>query len=272
MTTPALLPIPMNNWASIAYSPSLTTYLAVSNSGTTYRRSSTSIDGTSWNTITNKVSTFTSRTSAADNSWLSICWSPELTLFVAVSSSGTGNRVMTSPNGTTWTIRSSASDNSWYSVCWSAELTLFVTVSQNSATAATSPDGINWTQRTLPSNSGWYSVCWSAELGLFCTVANSAALAATSPDGINWTSRTLPSQVILVGDQYVGVLNWYCLYLLVLVLRQHPQTVLLGHPELYLALVGIVCVGHLNLHYLLLYHLIIVQMKSLVLQTVLTGH
>ena len=40
---------------------------------------------------------WTIRTSAADNEWRSVCWSPELGLFVAVSTNGTGNRVMTSP-------------------------------------------------------------------------------------------------------------------------------------------------------------------------------
>ena len=71
---------------------------------------------------------WTIRTSAADNSWYSVCWSPELGLFVAVASSGTGNRVMTSPDGVTWTIRTSAADNNWRSVCWSPELGLFVAV------------------------------------------------------------------------------------------------------------------------------------------------
>ena len=68
------------------------------------------------------------RTSAADNQWLSVCWSPELSLFVAVSISGLGNRVMTSPDGINWTSRTSAADNQWSSVCWSPELSLFVAV------------------------------------------------------------------------------------------------------------------------------------------------
>jgi len=74
--------------------------------------------------------TWTARTSAADNSWTSVCWSPELSLFVAVSGTGTGNRVMTSPNGITWTARTSAADNFWLSVCWSPQLSLFVAVAQ----------------------------------------------------------------------------------------------------------------------------------------------
>ena len=41
--------------------------------------------------------TWTARTTPVDNHWLSVCWSPGLSLFVAVAYSGTGNCVMTSP-------------------------------------------------------------------------------------------------------------------------------------------------------------------------------
>ena len=44
--------------------------------------------------ISNGLSAAVLRTSAADNLWGGVCWSPELSLFVAVASSGTGNRVM----------------------------------------------------------------------------------------------------------------------------------------------------------------------------------
>ena len=59
---------------------------------------------------------WTIRTSPADNNWFSVCYGNGL--FVAVAYSGTGNRVMTSPDGITWTIRTSSADNSWYSVCY----------------------------------------------------------------------------------------------------------------------------------------------------------
>ena len=44
-----------------------------------------------------------SRTSAADNNWRSVTYGNGL--FVAVSATGAGNRVMTSPDGIIWTIR-----------------------------------------------------------------------------------------------------------------------------------------------------------------------
>jgi hypothetical protein len=47
---------------------------------------------------------------------------------VAVAASGTGNRVMTSPDGINWSIRSSPADNGWISVTWAKELGLLVAV------------------------------------------------------------------------------------------------------------------------------------------------
>ena len=69
--------------------------------------------------------TWTSQTSAADNDWASITYGNGL--FVAVSTSGTGNRVMTSPDGITWTSRTSAADNDWTSVTYGNGL--FIAVS-----------------------------------------------------------------------------------------------------------------------------------------------
>jgi len=140
------------------------------------------------------VEKFILKLSAADNNWVSVCWSPELSLFCAVASSGTGDRVMTSPDGITWTIRTSAADNNWRSVCWSPELSLFCAVA-NTGTGTrvmTSPDGITWTTRTSAADNDWYSVCWSPELSLFCAVAYSGTgdRVMTSPDGITWTIRT----------------------------------------------------------------------------------
>ena len=71
--------------------------------------------------------TWTSRTSATSNSWTSVTYGNGL--FVAVAQSGTGNRVMTSPDGITWTSRTSAADNEWMSVTYGNGL--FVAVARN---------------------------------------------------------------------------------------------------------------------------------------------
>jgi hypothetical protein len=125
----------------------------------------TSPDGISW----------TTRTSAADNSWVGLTWSPALSLFCAVASSGTGNRVMTSPDGISWTTRTSAADNSWVDITWSPELSLFcvVSVTGTGNRVMTSPDGISWTTRTSAANNDWRGLTWSPELGVFCAIGGS---------------------------------------------------------------------------------------------------
>ena len=76
---------------------------------------------------------------AADNSWQAVCWSPELQLYACVT--GSGRRVMTSPNGVNWSNRSSAADNAWSS----------------------------------PADLGWRSLCWSPQRRQFAAVSNSGA-------------------------------------------------------------------------------------------------
>jgi len=141
------------------------------------------------------------RTTPADNYWTGIAWSPELHLFAAVSITGIGNRVMTSPNGIDWTIRSTPADNNWISVSWSPELGLFaaVAISGTGNRVMTSPDGIVWTLRTTPADNNWYGLVWAPELELFAAVAytGSTNRVMTSPDGINWTLQTTPNNNFL---------------------------------------------------------------------------
>jgi len=142
----------------------------------------TSSDGINW----------TSRTNPVDNNWTSICYSTELNLFVAVSNSGTNDRIMTSSDGINWTSRTNPVDNNWTSICYSPELNLFVAVS-NSGTndrIMTSSDGINWTSRTSPANNNWTSICWANNINTFIAVADSGSKRIMiSNDGINWSTE-----------------------------------------------------------------------------------
>lgn len=150
---------------------------------------SVSSDGINW----------TIRPMPTVNRYESVCWSPELSLFVAVHNSAgspTTQRVATSPDGFNWTARTSADDSAtanWKSVCWSPELGLFVAVATSTVKVMTSTDGISWTARTISDTTfAGKSVCWSAELGLFVVVAEqgTGARSAVSYDGINWVTRT----------------------------------------------------------------------------------
>lgn len=146
-----------------------------------------------------------SRTSAAANSWRSVAYGTPggNGIFVAVATSGTGNRVMTSPDGTTWTIRTSAADYSWRSVTYGMPggNPLFVAVTSSFAAEGnqvmTSPDGINWTLRSTPTPAGqWQSVTYGN--GKFVAVSDFEfptglnGRSMTSTDGINWTVFDAP--------------------------------------------------------------------------------
>lgn len=129
--------------------------------------------------------TWTSRTSAGDNFWVTVTYGNGL--YVAVS--GSAGAVMTSPDGITWTLRS-APTNAWQSVTYGAGL--FVAVANNGTNnrVMTSPDGITWTSRTTPADNFWQGVTFAN--GLFVAVAGSGTgnRVMTSPNGITWTIRS----------------------------------------------------------------------------------
>jgi len=143
------------------------------------------------------VSSWVTRVSPADNDWRSSVWAPELSIFVAVARTGTGNRVMTSPDSITWTTRASAADNEWYSVVWAPELSLFVAIAQSGTgnRVMTSSDGIIWTTRISAADNEWNSLCWAPELSIFVAVGRSGTgnRIMTSINGILWTTRTSPA-------------------------------------------------------------------------------
>ena len=134
---------------------------------------------------------FYTQDSYVNPNFTSITWSPELTLFCAVSSGGT-SRIMTSPDGITWTARTAPELNSWNSITWSPALSLFCAVAHSGTyRVMTSADGITWASQTAAAAISWISVTWSPSLALFCAVAGDGTnRVMTSPDGITWTPRT----------------------------------------------------------------------------------
>ena len=117
----------------------------------------TSPDGINW----------TSRNTPADNFWYGVTYGNGL--FVAVATSGIGNRVMTSPDGINWTSRNTYNNN-WYDVTYGNGLFVAVADSGAGARVMTSPDGITWSLQTT-SNNNWYGVTYGN--GLFVAVASS---------------------------------------------------------------------------------------------------
>jgi hypothetical protein len=151
-------------------------------------QATSSYDGANW----------TLRSTAANNSWKSVTYGTST--FVAVSSSGVGNRVMTSPDGVTWTSQISSEDNSWQSVTYGNGL--FVAVAQSGThRVMTSPDGINWTNQTAAEANSWKSVAYGN--GLFVAVASDGThQVMTSNDGVTWTPQTAGNSASWHGVTY----------------------------------------------------------------------
>jgi hypothetical protein len=132
---------------------------------------------------------------ATDDTWNSVCWASQLGLFCAVASSGTGTRVMTSPDGVGWTTQTNSIDNDWTSVCWAPEIPLFCAVAKTGTLTRvmTSPDGVTWTTRTSATDNAWESICWSSQLQLFAVVASFGPnRIMISSNGTTWTSINAP--------------------------------------------------------------------------------
>ena len=152
------------------------------------------------------VATWIGRTSATDNNWRWVCRAEPLGLFVAVSETGTGDRIMTSSDGVAWTSRTSPANNEWFGVTWADSLGLILSVAETGSLngAMSSPDGIAWTIRATPSNNEWRGIAWSNELDIGVAVANSGSdpnRAMSTIDGVNWVARA--SQP--VGNGWTGV-------------------------------------------------------------------
>jgi hypothetical protein len=136
------------------------------------------------------TSLWSTRTSAGGlNNWRSVTYGTDPSgngLYVAIASSGIGNRVMTSSDGITWSSQTSAADNQWQSVTYGNGL--FVAVSIDGTNRVmTSTNGSLWTPRAAAFSNAWQSVTYGS--GLFVAVATSGTgnRVMTSINGTSWT-------------------------------------------------------------------------------------
>jgi hypothetical protein len=149
---------------------------------------------TSRASVNTGVSTWITRTAPSTLNWSSVCWSPELGIFVAGNAASNTN-MMSSTDGITWTARTGGSTGFWNSICWSPELKMFVAVAASTSTTSImySFNGTTWTTVTNASAS-FLSVCWSAELNLFVAIGQFNY--ATSSTGVGtWTIGSTPASL-----------------------------------------------------------------------------
>lgn len=181
-----LVSVQASEWRSVAWSPELGMFVAVSATGT--NRVMYSYDGKSWTGV-----------AAIAKGWRWVLWVPQQRQFVAVAYSGTGQRVMTSPDGITWTARTTPSDQLWNEVVYLPKYNrLLAVASDGTFRVMTSDDaGVTWVLQTGSSSTGTYNgIAYSPELN---TVTCVATLTGGAPQtmystdgGVTWTEGTIP--------------------------------------------------------------------------------
>jgi len=118
-----------------------------------------------------------------------LAWSPALSLYVAVGSTG---YITTSTDGRTWsTVDPAPTAVDLYGVAW---LNGRFYALGNGGTILTSTDGRTWTSATTPAIlSGLISVAWNGQSGIDSLyVASGYSTVFTSSDGDTWTEVAAP--------------------------------------------------------------------------------
>jgi hypothetical protein len=141
---------------------------------------------------------WTLRESPVTTDWRSVTYGNRT--WVAVGNSGSGNRVMTSPDGVNWK-QSPATDDiySWSTVTYgkpegTGGLFVAMSVNANTNNIMTSPDGVNWTTQRSPVSRPWFDVTYGG--GRFVAIASSQfPNVLSSPDGINWTAANATGEI-----------------------------------------------------------------------------
>lgn len=145
-----------------------------------------------------------------NNDWRCCTWvTPSTNLptgrFIAFSTSGTGNRVITSDDLITFTARTSAADNSWGTACYippneTLENGRVIAVAYAGTNRVMYSDdfGVTWTAvASAIEGNNWLSVCYSEIIGRLVAVAytGTAGQQVMTSDnyGATWTARTTPT-------------------------------------------------------------------------------
>lgn len=162
----------VETYKDIAWSPSLSRYIAVSS-----QRIATSLDGKSW--------TDTGVNHGAVGGFTVAKWLNNQ--FVVTGYNGFFD---ISSDGVNWSSPGISGDITTtpviQDVAWSDMLGLYAAVDL-SGTVYTSPDASNWTEYNAVAPNGLRAITWGG--GQFVAVGTSGTV-MTSPDGVNWTDRS----------------------------------------------------------------------------------
>ncbi|MDP1688979.1 MAG: tail fiber domain-containing protein [bacterium] len=178
------------SWNSVTYGNGLFVAVANGSSAGNFNHVMTSPDGVNW----------TNRVTPANNNWKSVAFGKSGSsgatpngLFVAVSSNGVDNRVMTSPDGIIWTTRATTTAGTWQSVTYGNDLFVAVGATSNNNIMTSSDGGITdpWTNRVSPENYNWESVTYGTDRFVAVSSSGANGRAMWSLNGkTNWTLST----------------------------------------------------------------------------------
>jgi hypothetical protein len=157
-------------------------------------------------TTNNTITGLSNTGLVADSQYFGIIWCRDLSgtgYFVSSRSTGTGQQIVTSTDGTTWIVRTTPSGvNDPHIFSYSPSLRRVICGRGGGTTNPAfiySDDGINWSTVVNPVPENFYFESdWSPQLGLFCAVAFSGTSnkkVILSSDGINWTPIEISANV-----------------------------------------------------------------------------
>jgi len=121
-------------------------------------------DGVSWTGTTSGV---------PENAWRDVHWCDFLSLWIAVSNTGTGNRVMTSSNMSSWTAQTSAGDEAWEGITSGDGV---IVVVGDSDKIMISYDAITWELRDAAGDNDWRDVAYRSGIGFTAINTNSVSV------------------------------------------------------------------------------------------------
>jgi hypothetical protein len=152
-------------------------------------------------------------------SYVTVVWSPELRIFVALANDGDSSFIggVYSTDGKSW-LPNGAYSFVYTSVTWSPQLGLFVAVANSTSDKfrclSISANGRLWDGYIFLYGSGmtdplnWTSVTWSPELGLFVAIASGSTIMNYSTDGKNWLAGSMTAALswkIVIWSPQLGL-------------------------------------------------------------------
>jgi len=168
-------------------------------SGNAYFNSNVDIDNDPFDYSNLTINFKTGTVDIPNSSWRSICWSPDLKIFVAVGSNSVGvNQIINSYDGINWNLAKSVPNSSLTltSVIWINGR--FIACALN-GTASTdriiiSDDGLTWyNTSTLSVSNTWKSLAYSYELNRIVCCADTGAsgrIIYSNNGGVTWALGT----------------------------------------------------------------------------------